>query len=220
MGFPWNGDLVPTVSGFSNIGVNVSSNGSNAFDITTLRPAGHVHQLSGIFHDPLLGQSGVLRFSQEQAAFQVSVDGGLTFANLGTAGGGVTSVGVIGDANLTGAVDFGTVASGFMVIEDSANASPLLWSVDTLGLSGLWGFPTNGFDTIPTCYSETFTSVSSITATHNLNTQNVIVQVYDNESPPNQVFPDSIALTDADNVTVAFNTTQSGRVVVIACENS
>ena len=218
MAYPWNGDLVPTTSGFSNIGVNVGINGNNAFDITTLRPAGHIHQVSGIFHDPILGQSGVLRYSREQAAFQVSVDGGLTFANLSA--GGVDSVGVINGANLTGNVDFDTASSGFMVIEDTAGASPVIWNVDQLGLSGLWGFPTNGFDSIPTCFNETFSAQTSVVVNHALNTSNVIVQVYDNASPPNQVLPDQVAITDADNVTVSFNTTQSGRIVIMACENS
>jgi hypothetical protein len=143
MGLPFNGDLVPTTSGFANLGVNVTSNGQNAFQITTLRPFNHVHMMSGVFHDNS-GQSGVLRYNREQAAFQVSVDGGATFTNLSA--GGVDSVGVLGDTDLTGNVDFASPASGFIVIEDSADASPLLWSVDTLGLSGLWGFPAQGFN--------------------------------------------------------------------------
>lgn len=143
MGFPINGDLVPSVSGRANLGVNVSPNGPDAFDITTIRPFNHVHMMSGVFHDQS-GQSGVLRYNRQQAAFQVSVDGGLTFANLSA--GGVDSVGVLGDANLTGHVDFASPASGFIVIQDTGDASPLLWSVNTLALSGLWGFPTQGFN--------------------------------------------------------------------------
>mgnify|MGYP001260745054 FL=1 len=143
MGFPINGDLVPSVSGRANLGINATTS-AGGFDITTLRPFGNIHLNSGIFHDSLYGQSGVLRYSRQAAAFQVSVDGGLTFANLSA--GGVDSVGVLGDANLTGHVDFATRASGFMVIEDSTDASPLLWAVNTLGLSGLWRFPTQGFN--------------------------------------------------------------------------
>jgi len=96
-----------------------------------------------VFHDNS-GQSGVLRYNRQQSAFQVSVDGGLTFQNLSA--GGVDSVGVLGDANLTGHVDFASPASGFIVIQDTGDASPLLWSVNTLALSGLWGFPTQGFN--------------------------------------------------------------------------
>lgn len=148
MGFPFNGDLVPVSSGFANLGVNVGPNAQNAFDVSTIRPFNHIHQISGVFHDPLTGQSGVLRFNQQLGCFEVSADGGLSFDCVTTTStaGGVTSVGVIGDANLTGAVDFASPASGFIAIEDSTNASPLLWSVDQLGLSGLWDFPTQGFN--------------------------------------------------------------------------
>lgn len=141
-----NGDLIPSVSGLAQLGVDGGTS-AGAFDITTITPFGQIHQLSGIFHDPLLGQSGVLRYSRQAAAFQVSVDGGRTFADINTGlAGGVTSVGVIGDTDLTGNIDLASPASGFIAIEDSSNASPLLFSVDQLGLSGLWDFPTQGFN--------------------------------------------------------------------------
>ncbi len=149
MGFPLNGDIVPSTSGRMNLGVDVLSTGPDQFDISTLRPFAHIHQVSGVFHDPLMGTSGILRFNQAAAAgacMEVSVDGGITYACLATAGNQVTSVGVIGDADLTGDVDFATPTSGFIVIEDSSNASPILWSVDQLGLSGLWDFPSQGFN--------------------------------------------------------------------------
>lgn len=139
-----NGDIIPSLSGAAHLGIN--SAGATAFDITTLAPFGSIFQLSGVFLDPILGQSGVIRYSRQQAAFQVSVDGGLTFTNLVTAGGTVTSIGVLGDVDLTGAVDLASPTSGFIVIEDSSNASPLLFSVNTLALSGLWRFPTQGFN--------------------------------------------------------------------------
>jgi len=145
MGLPFNGDLVPVTSGFANLGVNVSSNANNAFDITTLRPFGQIHMVSGIYHDPVQGQSGVLRFSLQAGAFQVSVDGGKTFNSL-SAGGSVTSIGLTNGANLTGNIDLQTATSGFMSIADNAGSGPLSFSVDNLGLSGLWRFPTQGFN--------------------------------------------------------------------------
>lgn len=148
MGLPFNGDLVPVSSGFANLGVNVGPNAENAFDGTqgAIRPFNHIHQVSGVFHDPLHGQSGVLRFNQNVAAFEVSVDGGLTFNAL-AAGAGVDSIGVLGDANLTGNVDLASAAaSGFLAIFDTGNASPIQFAVDQLGLSGLWDFPSQGFN--------------------------------------------------------------------------
>lgn len=147
MGLPFNGDLVPVASGFANLGVEVSSNAQNAFDGSQgeIRPFNHIHQVSGVFHDPLHGQSGVLRFNQNAGAFQVSVDGGLTFQSLSA--NGVSSVGVLGDANLIGDIDLASAAaSGFLAIFDTGDASPIQFAVDQLGLSGLWDFPTQGFN--------------------------------------------------------------------------
>jgi len=209
-------DLLPISSGIASIGVNQT--GDSQFDITSISPFSHIHMNSGIWHDTLLGQSGVLRYSRAAAAFQVSVDGGLTFNDLATAGGTVTSVGVLGDANLTGAVDFASPASGFIVIQDTADASPLLWSVNTLGLSGLWRFPTNGFpSTMARCYAETFSSQSTWTVNHNIGTTDVIVTVYDSNSPRLVIIPDEIATTSSNVVTVTFNQVTSGRVVIIGC---
>lgn len=148
MGLPFNGDLIPTTSGFANLGANVGPNAQNAFDGTQgeIRPFNHIHQVSGVFHDPLHGQSGVIRFNQNAGAFQVSVDGGLTFQSL-SAGAGVDSIGVIGDTNLTGNIDLASAAnSGFLAIFDTSDASPIQFAVDQLGLSGLWDFPTQGFN--------------------------------------------------------------------------
>jgi hypothetical protein len=257
MGFPINGDLIPSVSGFANLGINVSSNGRDAFDITTLRPFGHIHLVSGVYHDPLLGQSGVIRYNRATPAFQVSLDGGLTFQDVVTGATVVTSVGVIGDVNLTGNVDFATRASGFMVIEDTGDASPLLWAVNTLGLSGLWRFPTQGFNgrvvnaltdfngteaqgvinvvgasgivvdiigqimtitpgnTLPKTFAQTFASSLLWSVAHNLGTADVLVAVYDDSTPRVMILPDNIVLTDSNTVSVFFNTTQAGRVVII-----
>lgn len=145
MGFPINGDLIPSVSGRSHLGINATTN-VGGFDITALRPFGNVHLVSGVFHDPLYGQSGVLRYNRQLPGFEISVDGGLTFNQVATGAGAVSSIGVIGDTNLTGNIDLAVPTSGFMTIQDSADASPLLFSVNTLGLSGLWAFPAQGFN--------------------------------------------------------------------------
>jgi hypothetical protein len=256
-----NGDIIPSSSGLAHLGINGGPN-AGAFDISTLSPFGNIHQLSGIFHDPILGQSGVIRFDYAGGAFEVSVDGGLTFNDLVTGGTVVTSIGVLGDANLTGAVDLASPASGFIVIEDSADASPLLFSVNQLGLSGLWDFPTQGFNgrvvnaltdfnsteaqgvinvvgasgivvdivgqtmtisadgvassqNLGVIYAETFTADTTVVITHSLGTVDVLVNVYDDSSPRLQIFPDDIEATDANTVTLTFNSPQAGRVVII-----
>jgi len=139
-----NGDLIPAGSGQSHLGIDGGV--GDSFDITTLTPFGHIHMNSGVWHDPVTGQSGVLRYSQAAGAFHISVDGGKTFADLVTGATTVTSVGVIGGANLTGNIDLASVASGFIAITDNGGASPIFIGVDTLGLSGLWKFPAQGFN--------------------------------------------------------------------------
>lgn len=259
MGMPINGDLVPSTSGWSNLGVDVGTNGQNAFDITSINPFNNVHLVSGVFHDPLHGQSGVLRYNRQQAAFQVSVDGGLTFQNLSA--GGVDSVGVIGGANLTGHVDFASNASGFIAITDTGGASPLLWAVDNLGLSGLWRFPTQGFNgrvvnaltdfngteaqgvinvlgasgivadivgqtlTITpgpsggfaTCYVQAFSAATSWTVNHNLNTPHVTYSVWN--SLGRAIIPDTVGINNSNTLTVSFNSSQAGKIVVIGCRD-
>lgn len=259
MAFPFNGDLVPTSSGFANLGVGVDSNGQNAFDITSLRPFNHICQVSGIFLDPVQGQSGVMRFSLEQLAFQVSVDGGETFSNLSA--GAVDSIGVIGDTNLTGNVDLASAAaSGFLSIFDTAGASPIQFAIDQLGLSGLWDFPVQGFNgrvvnaltdsngtevqgvvavigvsgllvdivgqtatispgnALPRCFAETYSATPGATINHNLGSLNVLAQFYDDSSPREQLLPDRIAIVDANNVSVRFNTDQDGLAVITVCD--
>lgn len=139
-----NGDLIPTASGQAHLGVDGSV--GDAFDITTLTPFGHIHMNSGVWHDPMTGQSGVLRYSQAAGAFQISIDGGRTFNDLVTGGTTVTSVGVIGGANLTGNIDLSPTTSGFIVIEDSSGSSPITFSLDVWALSGLYNLPAQGFN--------------------------------------------------------------------------
>ena len=209
------GDIIPSVSGAMHLGVD-GGTAAGEFDHLTITPFGHIIQLSGVWLDPQYGESGIIRYSREQAAFQQSVDGGLTFTNMGA--GGVDSVGVLGDADLSGDVDFASPQSGFIVIEDTANASPLLWSVNTLGLSGLWGFPANGFpSTLSRCFAVNFSSSTSVTVSHNIGTSDVQVQVFDDNSPRLWIQPDSIELTDTNTVTIGFNRPTTGRAVVIGC---
>lgn len=138
-----DGDLSPYASGLCSLGVDQIGDG---FDADSIRPFLHIHQVSGIFHDPLGGQSGVLRYNQAAGAFQVSVDGGLTFTDLSTSSDTpeVLSIGVLGGTDLINNVDLATPSSGFMTIQQIGQT--LLFSVDALGLSGLWKFPAQGFN--------------------------------------------------------------------------
>ena len=237
-------------------------------------PFVEIHMESGVFHNVGgTAQSGIIRFDPYTNGLEYSNDGGVTF-NSFAAGGGVTSLGIIGGADLTGAVDLASVASGFIAITDNSGSSPIylavdnlalsgLWGfptqgfngsivnsisviggtdiqgnvelqtvssgflaitetgqniqfqVDHLALSGLWGFPTNGFSNVAKCYSENFTNSDTWVINHNLGTQNVIVMLYDNSGAPLKVDADDIALTDTNNVTATFNTRETGKAVVM-----
>jgi hypothetical protein len=62
-------------------------------------------------------------------------------------------------------------------------------------------------------YSASFSSVTSVTVTHNLGTKDVAVFVYD--SSDNMFWPSSIVTTSTSVVTVTFASSRSGRVVVV-----
>jgi len=60
--------------------------------------------------------------------------------------------------------------------------------------------------------SDTFTSATSKTVTHNFSTKNVIVQVYDNDD--NIIIPQQVTTTDTNTVDITLDTSTTGRVVV------
>lgn len=71
-------DLLPRASGLANIGLD----SDEYFSVFAIVPYGHIHLNSGIFHDPLYGQSGVLRFSEAANEFQIAEDGGINFSGV------------------------------------------------------------------------------------------------------------------------------------------
>jgi len=60
--------------------------------------------------------------------------------------------------------------------------------------------------------ASTFTSQTSVAVSHNFDSKNVNVVVYDDNDT--QIIPASVTLTDNDTVTVTFDSSTSGRVVV------
>jgi len=60
--------------------------------------------------------------------------------------------------------------------------------------------------------TSSFESESTIDVAHNFSSKNVIVSVYD--SNDNQIIPQTVSLTDTDNVRVVLSSAQSGFVVV------
>ena len=59
---------------------------------------------------------------------------------------------------------------------------------------------------------KSFTNQSTWVVDHNLNTLNPIAQVYDNDNY--QIIPQTLRITDSNNITVTFESVKSGYVVV------
>ena len=60
--------------------------------------------------------------------------------------------------------------------------------------------------------TDTFTSQTTVATSHNFDTKNVTVQVYNDSDQ--LIIPATVTTTDADTVTTTFDTSTSGRVVV------
>jgi hypothetical protein len=63
--------------------------------------------------------------------------------------------------------------------------------------------------------SASFTNQTSVVITDSLGTTTKQVQCDDAASPPNVIYPQNIAITDANDVTVTFSSSQSGTCIVI-----
>jgi len=69
------------------------------------------------------------------------------------------------------------------------------------------GFPTLGF-------AGNYSGVTW-TVTHSLSSTDVLVECLDNGTPRNVIWPQNIAITDANNVTITWSSSVTGRVIVM-----
>lgn len=101
------------------------------------------------------------------------------------------SLGITGSIELTGTVD------GVDLLTLSSSYTSFSASVVAGGIGS---------------YSQSFSTVTAVTASHNLGTKNVTVAVYDNSD---FLFsPVSIKTHDSNNVYVQFATSRTGRIVI------
>lgn len=101
-------------------------------------------------------------------------------------------------------------ALGPSITLDGANGANVLTNgntltVDVSALSGL----------VPTKFAASFVDISSGLFTHNLGTEDVIVQVRDDRVPPRVIQPDDIIIENTNQVSILFNRSQTGRAVII-----
>lgn len=73
----------------------------------------------------------------------------------------------------------------------------------------------SGASGVATRYAATFTNVSSGLFTHSLGISDVVVQIYDNRSPRRMIMPDDIIIENLNQVSIIFNTPQTGRIVIM-----
>lgn len=113
----------------------------------------------------------------------------------------IKSVGRQGDSSVIQMAGSGTKTAGHILVYDA-------------GFNAVDGGSPSGGGGVSK-YSTTFSSATTVTVTHSLGTSNVLVQVFDNSSPPVYIIPAGIEITNSNTVTITFAASQSGSVVVI-----
>lgn len=112
---------------------------------------------------------------------------------------------------------YGTVqANGSSAAQASilnfVNGMGVTWSCTTsAGVTACTATGTGGGTALPN-YSQSFTSQTSVTLTHNAGTTAVVIECYDGSG--NAIIPQNVVLTDANNAVVTFGASQTGKCVV------
>lgn len=116
-------DLVPSLSGRVSIGIDSGSN-DGSFSISSMAPLNRVILLSGVFVDPILGQSGIIRFNYNNRSFEFSSDGGLIFRNLNQSLDDAYQIGNEVNLNYKNISDKDWVCDPVIFKEQSYNSNP------------------------------------------------------------------------------------------------
>ncbi|MGA7240286.1 MAG: hypothetical protein WBY44_31670 [Bryobacteraceae bacterium] len=188
---------------------------------------------------PTTGQ--VLAWSGTQWAPQTPTGGGAVASVFGRTGAVVAQSGDYAAAQITNAVDFtqptSYVAGARQTFYASANGAGIQVAPGPLPSSPLSGdvavdsgdsnrikvYSGSAWVNLnpaipPGNYTAFFTSATAVSipgGTHNLGTENLIIQCYDNSSPSNMVEPSQITIDPATfNVTVTFASAETGRCVL------
>jgi hypothetical protein len=169
---------------------------------------------------PIVLGTTPLVFVQFSGAGQITAGDGLTKTGNTLNVGGTTDRITVGNDNVdiastyvgqTSITTLGTVATGtwsattIAVNKGGTGATDATTARGNLGATGKYAVSIGN------------NSSTNITVTHNLNTRDVTVMVYEAGSPYAQVWPD-IEMTDANNITVKFSVapnTDEYRVVVV-----
>lgn len=119
-----------------------------------------------------------------------------------SSGGGGSTSGIQSINSQTGPA---IIIAGVNGITVTAGGNQIL--IDGAGASGTTGGAAK--------FAASFSSISSGVFTHGLNTLDVLVQVFDNQTPRRLLMPDDIIVDNVNQVSVIFNTPQTGRIVIV-----
>jgi len=165
--------------------------------------------------------SGSLTLQGQISASSLNISGNTTIGGNLTLGGNIT----IGDSN-TDSVSFtADISSSFLPdsnLEFDLGSDTKKWNNLYVGTasadffvgdgSGLTNLQVSSSIVESTTVTSSFDSQTSIVVNHNFDSKNIIVSVYDGSYE--QIIPQSVVLTDNNNVTIAFPSSESGIVVV------
>jgi hypothetical protein len=196
----------------------------NSVALGTDTTGNYVATISGTANEVTVTGSG-----SESAAVTIGLPDDVSITGNLTVGGNLDVTGSINSVNTTevNIVDNKVVLNSNVTGAPSANAGikvergtstdvEILWNET----SDQWTLTNDGtnYHEITRKYKQTLsTSATSYTVTHNLNTQDVVVQIYEVASPYQQVFTD-VEHTSANVVTIKFASAPTAgeyRVVVI-----
>ncbi len=82
------------------------------------------------------------------------------------------------------------------------------------------GSALSGLVTSTPCFTSSFSNTTSGAFDHSLGTRNLVVEIYDDSSPPELIIPDKIVYDTLDRISLLFNGLQSGNITIIACGGS
>jgi len=137
--------------------------------------------------------------------------GGIVSLGGGSSGGSGSTSGIQSINGQTGPAITITGVNGITV-----TAAGNVITINGASISGQTGTISGVSVNAVASYSALFSSLTSGIFSHNFNTRETIVQIYDTSSPPRVIFPDEIISENLNQTSVIFNRPQNGRIVIHA----
>lgn len=133
----------------------------------------------------------------------------------------MVSVGGIVSVGGTGGSGSGS-SSGIQSLNSQTGPAIVLVGVNGINVTAggniitIDGAGASGVSSGSSKFASDFSSIVSGVFTHGLGTLDVIVQAYDDQIPRRWIIPDQIVVDNINQVSLIFNRSQSGRVIIIS----